>query len=323
MLRIFRAERLPDSAPHAEQREEGTRVQQTGGHSNAASDQRATAGDQRATTSDQPVTTSAQANADVSRADTTISRPDPNARYQANTQDFAAAAPDGPASTEAKDAEPGFLDRGRMRRRARFLGVARELAYRDLGGLVFDLHRFGQRNDEVVKAKLDTLAHIDAELRTLQRALQERQPVSVLREAGVAACPRCAAIHGSGDRFCPACGLAFDQSARPIASANAAHNAMPATPPAYAAPPAHATAPTPTAPPPSHPSLAPSPPAHPAPSAPGSSAPSPSSDASSPTEVISPRQGNEAQAQRTAAFGAISPLARPAQSEHGSGQDRR
>ena len=40
-------------------------------------------------------------------------------------------------------------------RRACFLRQARELAYRDLGGLVFDLHRFGGRNDELVIAKLD------------------------------------------------------------------------------------------------------------------------------------------------------------------------
>ena len=34
-----------------------------------------------------------------------------------------------------------------MRRRLRFLRKARELAYRDLGGLVFEMHRLGQRND--------------------------------------------------------------------------------------------------------------------------------------------------------------------------------
>jgi hypothetical protein len=107
-----------------------------------------------------------------------------------------------------------------MRRRARFLRRARELAYRDLGGLVFDLHRFGQRNDQVVLAKLATLGHIDAELRALEGALREIRPVTVLREAGIAACPRCAAIHGSDDRFCPGCGLAFDMSAdRPLSTA--------------------------------------------------------------------------------------------------------
>ena len=115
---------------------------------------------------------------------------------------------------------PGFGERGRMRRRARFLRKARELAYRDLGGLVYDLHRFGQRNDQVVLAKLATLGHIDAELRALEDALHEIKPVTVLREVGIAACPRCAAIHGNEDRFCPGCGLAFDAGAdRPLSTA--------------------------------------------------------------------------------------------------------
>src|SRR3984885_2905450 len=70
--------------------------------------------------------------------------------------------------TVAQSGPPGFGERGRMRRRMRFLRKARELAYRDLGGLVFDLHHFGQRNDELVLAKLATLSRIDAELRALE-----------------------------------------------------------------------------------------------------------------------------------------------------------
>jgi hypothetical protein len=137
---------------------------------------------------------------------------------------------------DAPTGPPGFGERGRMRRRARFLRKARELAYRDLGGLVFDLHRFGKRNDTLVLAKLDTIGRIDGELRALEDALSERRPVTVLREAGVAACPRCAAIHGSDDRFCPNCGLAMDLRAeRPVAG----------PPPAA---PAQVSAPTPGAP---------------------------------------------------------------------------
>jgi hypothetical protein len=122
--------------------------------------------------------------------------------------------------TEQGPQAPGFGERGRMRRRARFLRKARELAYRDLGGLVYDLHRFGQRNDQLVLAKLATLRQIDTELRELEQALEDRRPVTVLREVGIAACPRCAAIHGSDDRFCPGCGLSFDANAdRPISTA--------------------------------------------------------------------------------------------------------
>ena len=117
------------------------------------------------------------------------------------------APPDG----EPPSGPLGFAARGRMRRRARFLRKARELAYRDLGGLVFNLHRFGQRNDDLVLAKLATVEQIDRELRALESSLQERREVTVLREAGVTACPRCAAIHGSQDRFCPTCGLSVSR----------------------------------------------------------------------------------------------------------------
>jgi hypothetical protein len=125
-----------------------------------------------------------------------------------------------------------------VRRRARFLRRARELAYRDLGGLVFNLHRFGQRNDALVLAKLSTLSHIDAELRALESALAERQPVTVLREAGITACPRCAAIHSSEDHFCPNCGLPLSRRVDlPIAGASAAAAPAPApTAPGRAAP---------------------------------------------------------------------------------------
>ncbi|HTZ64381.1 MAG TPA: zinc ribbon domain-containing protein [Solirubrobacteraceae bacterium] len=145
---------------------------------------------------------------------------------------------------------PGFGARGRMRRRARFLRKARELAYRDLGGLVYSLHRFGQRNDALVLAKLETITRIDNELRGLESALAEHQPVTVLREAGVAACPRCAAIHGSDDRFCPNCGLAMDPRAeRPVAGAAAPAQAQPPSALAGTAPPIQPPTQPPTQPP--------------------------------------------------------------------------
>jgi hypothetical protein len=144
----------------------------------------------------------------------------PGAATTAGSAAEAATEQAKPEEAEQTPQAPGFGERGRMRRRARFLRKARELAYRDLGGLVFDLHRFGQRNDQLVLAKLATLRQIDTELRELEQALGDRRPVTVLREVGIAACPRCAAIHGSDDRFCPGCGLAFDTNAdRPISTA--------------------------------------------------------------------------------------------------------
>jgi len=99
-----------------------------------------------------------------------------------------------------------FRDRGRLRRRLRYLRRVRELGFRDLGGLVFDQHRFARPNDELVRGKLAALQAVDQELRALERALDDRRPFHELREPGIAACPRCGALHGSDARFCPSCG---------------------------------------------------------------------------------------------------------------------
>jgi hypothetical protein len=179
-----------------------------------------------------------------------------------------APAPAGtdPAPADGSQSEgAGFQSRGRARRRARFLRKARELAYRDLGGLVFNLHRFGQRNDALVLAKLSTLGHIDDELRGIEATLGERRSVTVLREAGITACPRCAAIHSSEDNFCPNCGLSMARHAdlpagfQSVAGAGAPSpqpQASAAAPPAAPQPPA-----TPAAAPAPAPQPASSPPA--------------------------------------------------------------
>jgi hypothetical protein len=228
------------------------------------------------------------------------------------TSDATAQPPqEEPPAGAGPAAEPtGFRSRGSARRRARFLRKARELGYRDLGGLVFNLHRFGQRNDALVLAKLTTIGHIDTELRALEGMLGERRPVTILREAGVTACPRCAAIHSSEDNFCPNCGFSISHQADlPIAAP--ASTAAPA-PSAAASPAAAAGAPTPKAPlpvqePPSAPlspsspstpasapatGRSPSPPSTPA-KAPAASSSMPSSpptpsDEDGPTEIIGP-----------------------------------
>ena len=113
------------------------------------------------------------------------------------------------AETEPPPGAPGsesFRERGRLRRRLRYLRRVRELGFRDLGGLVFDQHRFARPNDELVQGKLAALAGVDKELRGLERALDDRRPFHELREPGIAACPRCGALHGSDARFCPSCG---------------------------------------------------------------------------------------------------------------------
>lgn len=103
-------------------------------------------------------------------------------------------------------ARASFRQRGSLRRRMRYLRRVRELGFRDLGGLAFDLHRFGRRNDELVLGKLQALEAVDRELRAIERVLDDRRDIIELREPGIAACPRCGALHGTDARFCPTCG---------------------------------------------------------------------------------------------------------------------
>jgi hypothetical protein len=117
-----------------------------------------------------------------------------------------------PPEEAPADARPRFHQRTRMRRRLRYLRRIRELAFRDLGGLVFDLHRFGRERGDLVEAKLQALADIDRELRSLEGALRDRREYTDLREAGIAACPRCGTIHDTDANFCPGCGTALRRS---------------------------------------------------------------------------------------------------------------
>jgi hypothetical protein len=116
-----------------------------------------------------------------------------------------------PAGAEPQDPEAAgagsFRDRARLRRRLRYLRRVRELGFRDVGGLVFDLHRFGRSNDELVSAKLAALDAVDRELRALETTLDDRHETTELHEPGIGACPRCGALHASEARFCSGCGL--------------------------------------------------------------------------------------------------------------------
>jgi hypothetical protein len=117
----------------------------------------------------------------------------------------AAAEPE----TAPADVRPRFRERTRMRRRLRYLRRLRELAFRDLGGLVFDLHRFGRRRDELVMQKLEALLAIDHELRTLEDVLGDRREFTELREAGISACTTCGTLHDTDANFCPGCGTSL------------------------------------------------------------------------------------------------------------------
>lgn len=134
-----------------------------------------------------------------------------------------------PAGAEGPPpSSPTFLTRGKLRRRLRYLRRVREIGFRDLGGLVFDLDRFGRERPDLVELKLAGLKSIDAELRTLEVALSDLRDGEELFEPGISACPRCGALHGSEARFCPACGAPVNASVAAVELPSAAPQTAPA-----------------------------------------------------------------------------------------------
>ena len=166
----------------------------------------------------------------------------------------AAAPAAGDSTAAAHVVDPGgsasFRDRGKLRRRLQYLRRARELAFRDVGGLIFDMRRFGRDRPDLVEAKLTALTAVDSELRALERVLDDRRPIHELREPGLSSCPRCGALHASEDHFCPRCGLQIG-GPQAMGEVGGAIAAPPQAPAAPVEPPTAATmiAPTPPAPP--------------------------------------------------------------------------
>jgi hypothetical protein len=160
----------------------------------------------------------------------------PTTEQPAVTEEAAPAAeePQAPADTVPGDETPGFIERGKLRRRLRFVRRARELALRDLGGLVFDLHRYGRERNDLVEQKLTALSTLDSEMRALQTLLDDHPDVTVLHEPGVATCPRCGALHASDAAYCSACGLPVGHGAD-LPSGPALTGPVPPTPAAAAA----------------------------------------------------------------------------------------
>lgn len=83
----------------------------------------------------------------------------------------------------------------------------REALLLDLGAIVYELHRQGRREPELVHLKQIELRVVDDEVRGLADALDEGFGLPALTASGlVARCTACERLMGSRDRFCPACG---------------------------------------------------------------------------------------------------------------------
>jgi hypothetical protein len=126
---------------------------------------------------------------------------------------------------------PTTQRRGRLRRRLRHLRRVREVLLRDLGGVMFEIHRTAHDDpalqQRLVGAKLERLANVDAELHELEEILRDHRGM-VLREPGIGGtCPLCGELYGSDARFCWACGTPVAPgAARPVIATGA--TALPA-----------------------------------------------------------------------------------------------
>jgi hypothetical protein len=116
-------------------------------------------------------------------------------------------------SHSAEDGRLGALERRRLRKRLDRQERVREALLLDLGAIVFELHRQGRREPELLQAKATELRAVDHEVRGLCDALEEGKDLPALTASGlVTACTACGSLMGSRDRFCPGCGAAAGAS---------------------------------------------------------------------------------------------------------------
>ena len=96
-----------------------------------------------------------------------------------------------------------------MRRRLRRQRRMREALLLDLGALVFELHRQGRREPELLQAKAAELKAVDEEVRALADALEAGDGMMQLVAAGIAgSCENCGSLLSTDARYCAACGAA-------------------------------------------------------------------------------------------------------------------
>ena len=123
-----------------------------------------------------------------------------------------------------------------MRRRLRRQQRVREALLLDLGALVFELHRQGRREPELLQAKAAELTAVEDEVRALSQALGADTSAPQLTAPGIAeSCSSCGALLTSDARFCSNCGAStgLALAGEPAASAPAEDEA-PAEPEAEA-----------------------------------------------------------------------------------------
>src|SRR3954470_11786935 len=108
--------------------------------------------------------------------------------------------------SETGSTKPTALQRGQMRRRLRHQQRIREALLLDLGALVFELHRQGRREPELLQAKAAEVSAVDNEVRALAEALEADASLEMLSPGVAGICANCGTLLSTDDRFCPNCG---------------------------------------------------------------------------------------------------------------------
>ena len=137
------------------------------------------------------------------------------------------ANPDTPAGLELENQttpRPPAGRRGRLRRRLRYLRRARELMLRDLGGLLYEVHRSGggdvDAHATVLTTKVQRISGLDAEAHALETALASSRPEALVFEPGIGGtCPNCGELFSSAAHFCANCGASVTDLPAPAAPA--------------------------------------------------------------------------------------------------------
>jgi len=78
-------------------------------------------------------------------------------------------------------------------------------AYKQLGALVYALHKSGETNDELVNQYIEDIAKIEAQLEEMRK---EAEPSGTVTPEVVKFCHNCGTEIGSDDAFCRNCGSA-------------------------------------------------------------------------------------------------------------------
>ena len=158
---------------------------------------------------------------------TAAETPAPAAEQPEAPRPVLVANPDTPAGLELENQttpRPPAGRRGRLRRRLRYLRRARELMLRDLGGLLYEVHRSGggdvDAHATVLTTKVQRISGLDAEAHALETALASSRPEALVFEPGIGGtCPNCGELFSSAAHFCANCGASVTDLPAPAAPA--------------------------------------------------------------------------------------------------------